>query len=122
MAEHIYDAASLKILKGLEPVRERPGMYIGTTDIQGLHHLIWEILDNAVDEANAGYGRLIAVTLNANGSVTVEDGGRGVRWDMNRAEGGSGFDIVYRTLHGGGKLDEPNSTTFPFYTAPCYKH
>lgn len=111
MQEHVYDAQSLTILKGLEPVRERPGMYIGTTDIQGLHHLIWEILDNSVDEANAGFGRKIGVSLNADGSVTVEDEGRGVPWDMNSKEGVSGFDIVYRTLHGGGKFDESNYKT-----------
>ncbi len=99
-----YDANNLKILKGLEPVRDRPGMYIGSTDVTGLHHLIWEILDNAVDEANAGFGKKIEVDLNADGSVTVSDEGRGVPWDMNKKEGVSGFDIVYRTLHGGGEV------------------
>lgn len=111
MGESKYNASSLKILKGLEPVRERPGMYIGTTDIQGLHHLIWEILDNAVDEANAGYGKHITVTLNTDGSVTVKDEGRGVPWELNKKEGLTGFDIVYRTLHGGGKFDESNYKT-----------
>lgn len=106
-----YSADKLKILKGLEPVRERPGMYIGSTDITGLHHLIWEILDNSVDEANAGFGKKIVVTLNADGSCTVADQGRGVPWEMNRKEGLSGFDIVYRTLHGGGKFDETNYKT-----------
>lgn len=110
MAE-TYTANSLKILKGLEPVRERPGMYIGTTDTQGLHHLVWEILDNSVDEANAGYGKHITVTLNTDGSCTVKDEGRGVPWEMNKAEGVTGFDIVYRTLHGGGKFDESNYKT-----------
>lgn len=106
-----YSADNLKILKGLEPVRDRPGMYIGTTDTAGLHHLIWEILDNAVDEANAGFGKRIEVDLNSDGSVTVSDEGRGVPWDMNKKEGVSGFDIVYRTLHGGGKFDESNYKT-----------
>lgn len=106
-----YNANNLKILKGLEPVRDRPGMYIGTTDVTGLHHLIWEILDNAVDEANAGFGKKIEVDLNADGSVTVSDEGRGVPWDMNKKEGVSGFDIVYRTLHGGGKFNEDNYKT-----------
>ena len=103
-----YDADKLRILKGLEPVRRRPGMYIGSTDLTGLHHLIWEIVDNAVDEANAGYGRHITITLNADGSCTVEDQGRGVPWEMNKTEKLSGFDIIYRTLHGGGKFDESN--------------
>lgn len=111
MPKNNYDAESLKVLKGLEPVRARPGMYIGTTDTQGLHHLIWEILDNAVDEANAGYGKRIEVTLNADGSCTVADEGRGVPWNFNKEEGLSGFDIVYRTLHGGGKFDESNYKT-----------
>ena len=79
-----YDANNLKILKGLEPVRDRPGMYIGTTDVTGLHHLIWEILDNAVDEANAGFGKKIEVDLNADGSVTVSDEGRALGHEQKR--------------------------------------
>lgn len=101
-----YSAKNLKILKGLEPVRQRPGMYIGTTDTQGLHHLIWEIIDNAVDEASEGYGKNIYVTLNMDDSVTIEDEGRGVPCDYNEKEKMNGFDIVYNTLHGGGKFDE----------------
>ncbi len=103
-----YSSDDLRVLKGLEPVRRRPGMYIGSTDATGLHHLIWEIVDNAVDEANAGYGKKITVTINTDGSCTVEDAGRGVPWSMNHKEGLSGFDIIYRTLHGGGKFDESN--------------
>lgn len=103
-----YSASNLTVLKGLEPVRERPGMYIGTTDTQGLHHLIWEIVDNAVDEANEGYGKEINITINQDNSITVEDQGRGVPCDYNEKEKMSGFDIVYKTLHGGGKFDESN--------------
>ncbi len=106
-----YTADNLKMLKGLEPVRERPGMYIGSTDISGLHHLVWEIVDNAVDEANAGYGKNIYVTIHADNSVTVEDEGRGVPCDYNHTEKMSGFDMVYRTLHAGGKFDESNYKT-----------
>lgn len=103
-----YDAKSLTILHGLEPVRERPGMYIGSTSTLGLHHLVWEIVDNAVDEANEGYGKNIYVTIHADGSLEVEDQGRGVPCDYNAKEKMNGFQIVYQTLHGGGKFDESN--------------
>lgn len=73
-----YDENSIKILEGLEAVRKRPGMYIGSTDKRGLHHLIWELVDNAIDEVINGYGNKIKVTINENGSITVEDEGRGV--------------------------------------------
>ena len=103
-----YDAKSLTILHGLEPVRERPGMYIGSTSTIGLHHLVWEIVDNAVDEANEGYGKNIYVTIHEDGSLEVEDQGRGVPYDYNAKEKMNGFQIVYQTLHGGGKFDESN--------------
>ena len=103
-----YDAKSLTILHGLEPVRERPGMYIGSTSTLGLHHLVWEIVDNATDEANEGYGKNIYVTIHADGSLEVEDQGRGVPYDYNAKEKMNGFQIVYQTLHGGGKFDESN--------------
>ena len=103
-----YDAKSLTILHGLEPVRERPGMYFGFTSTLGLHHLVWEIVDNAVDEANEGYGKNIYVTIHADGSLEVEDQGRGVPYDYNAKEKMNGFQIVYQTLHGGGKFDESN--------------
>lgn len=103
-----YDAKSLTILHGLEPVRERPGMYIGSTSTLGLHHLVWEIVDNAVDEANEGYGKNIYVAIHADGSLEVEDQGRGVPYDYNAKEKMNGFQIVYQTLHGGGKFDESN--------------
>ena len=103
-----YDASDLKVLHGLEPVRDRPGMYIGSTDTVGLHHLVWEIVDNAVDEANEGYGKNIYVTIHSDGSLEVLDQGRGVPYDFNKREGVNGFQIVYQTLHGGGKFDESN--------------
>lgn len=103
-----YSASNLTILHGLEPVRERPGMYIGSTSTLGLHHLVWEIVDNAVDEANEGYGKHIFVTIHADGSLEVEDQGRGVPYDYNAREKLNGFQIVYQTLHGGGKFDESN--------------
>lgn len=103
-----YDAKSLTILHGLEPVRERPGMYIGSTSTMGLHHLVREIVDNAVDEANEGYGKNIIVTIHDDGSLQVEDQGRGVPYDYNSKENMNGFQIVYQTLHGGGKFDESN--------------
>lgn len=103
-----YNASNLTILHGLEPVRERPGMYIGSTSTLGLHHLVWEIVDNAVDEANEGYGKNIYVTIHTDGSLEVEDQGRGVPYDYNAKEKMNGFQIVYQTLHGGGKFDESN--------------
>ena len=78
-----YDDKSIKILEGLEAVRKRPGMYIGSTDKRGLHHLVWEIVDNAVDEAINGYGNLIRLTLTKTGSIRIEDEGRGVPCGMH---------------------------------------
>jgi topoisomerase-4 subunit B len=103
-----YNASDLNVLHGLEPVRERPGMYIGSTDTVGLHHLVWEIVDNAVDEANEGYGKNIFVTIHSDGSLEVQDQGRGVPYDFNKKEKMTGFQIVYQTLHGGGKFNEAN--------------
>lgn len=111
MSENKYNADNLTVLKGLQPVRERPGMYIGSTDINGLHHLVWEIVDNAVDEANAGYGKNITVTINLDGSISILDEGRGVPCDYNHKEKLSGFDMVYLMLHAGGKFDESNYKT-----------
>lgn len=101
-----YNANELRVLHGLEAVVRRPGMYIGSTDTVGLHHLVWEILDNAVDEANEGYGKNIYVTIHDDGSIEVSDQGRGVPYDYNAKEKKNGFQIVYQTLHGGGKFDE----------------
>ena len=103
-----YNASNLKILHGLLPVRERPGMYIGSTDTIGLHHLVWEIVDNAVDEANEGYGKNIYVIIHDDNSLEVIDQARGIPYDYNEKEKLTGFQIVYQTLHGGGKFDEKN--------------
>ena len=103
--ENKYTASSLKILKGLEPVKKRPGMYIGSTDWGGTHHLVWETIDNAIDEALSGWGKKIYINIYKDGSISVQDEGRGIPCDYNEQEKMDGLDIVFCTLHGGGKFD-----------------
>ncbi len=100
-----YDADSIKILEGLEAVRKRPGMYIGSTDKRGLHHLVWEIVDNAMDEAINGFGNKIQIMLHKDGSVSVEDFGRGVPVGMHKS-GKTTPEVIYTVLHAGGKFEE----------------
>lgn len=104
MAKSDYSAQQIQVLEGLEPVRKRPGMYIGSTDVRGLHHLAYEIVDNSIDEAMAGHATEITVTLQDDGSVSVEDNGRGIPVDMHPTAKKSALEVVLTTLHAGGKF------------------
>lgn len=108
MAEKSYNADDLKILEGLEAVRIRPGMYIGSTGVKGLHHILWEIVDNSIDEAANGYADEITVTLHKDGSASVRDNGRGMPTDVNTKVKMSGVEIIFTKLHAGGKFDSNN--------------
>ena len=108
MSEKKYDAKDIVVLEGLDAVRLRPGMYIGTTGSKGMHHLLWEIVDNAIDEISNGFGDTITITLNKDNSATVDDNGRGIPVDEHPTLHKSGVEVVYTTLHAGGKFNTEN--------------